>query len=66
MIEGYGLTEASPVVTSGLGLTAPEGSIGVPLPGVHVRLVDADGHVVGTDTVGEVQIRSRCNFIGCM
>ena len=28
--EGYGLTEASPVVSSGHGLDAPEGSIGVP------------------------------------
>src|SRR5690606_16619233 len=34
--EGYGLTEASPVVTTGLGIDAPDGSIGVPLTGVSV------------------------------
>jgi acyl-CoA synthetase (AMP-forming)/AMP-acid ligase II len=37
-----------------------EGSCGRPLPGVEVRLVDPDtGAVVGTDTVGEIQVRSR-------
>ncbi|HEX6423016.1 MAG TPA: AMP-binding protein, partial [Acidimicrobiales bacterium] len=43
LTEGYGLTEAAPAVTSGLGHDAPDGSIGVPLPGVAVRLVDASG-----------------------
>lgn len=42
--EGYGLTEAAPVVTSTLvtGYAKP-GSVGRPLPGVEVRLVDSDG-----------------------
>jgi long-chain acyl-CoA synthetase len=41
---GYGLTETAPVVTSTLAGPAPKaGSIGRPLPGVEVRLVDADG-----------------------
>ena len=34
--EGYGLTEASPTVTSSLGTNAPAGSIGRPLPGIEV------------------------------
>jgi long-chain acyl-CoA synthetase len=37
--EGYGLTEAAPVVTSSAGEYRP-GSIGQPLPGVQIRLVD--------------------------
>ena len=41
--EGYGLTEASPSVTTSAGDEPRFGSIGVPLPGVDVRLVDADG-----------------------
>ncbi|WP_024876453.1 AMP-binding protein [Saccharomonospora piscinae] len=44
VFEGYGLTEAAPVVTSTLvtGYAKP-GSVGRPLPGVEVRLVDSDG-----------------------
>jgi long-chain acyl-CoA synthetase len=42
--EGYGLTEASPVLTSTLvGGTAKPGSVGRPLPGVEVRLREATG-----------------------
>ena len=46
--EGYGLTETAPVLTTTLGEKAPKvGSIGRPLPDVDIKLVDADGHVVG-------------------
>ena len=48
ILEGYGLTEASPVLT----VTRPEngllmGSVGRPLPGVEVRISDADANGVG-------------------
>jgi long-chain acyl-CoA synthetase len=62
--EGYGLTEASPVVTSAVGVEGHPGSIGLPLPGVEVRLVDADG----TDTLvgdpGEIWVRGPNVFAG--
>jgi long-chain acyl-CoA synthetase len=46
--EGYGLTETAPVLTTTLGDKEPEaGSIGRPLPDVEVKLVDAEGNVVG-------------------
>jgi long-chain acyl-CoA synthetase len=46
VVEGYGLTEAGPVVTSNPldGVPKP-GSVGRPLPGVEVRLVDPAGGV---------------------
>jgi long-chain acyl-CoA synthetase len=48
VFEGYGLTETGPVLTSTLvGGFAKPGSVGRPLPGVELRLVDSDGHPVG-------------------
>src|SRR3569833_1218996 len=42
--EGYGLTECAPVVTSTLVTGYPKpGSVGRPLPGVELRLVDSAG-----------------------
>jgi long-chain acyl-CoA synthetase len=42
--EGYGLTECAPVVTSTLVTGYPKpGSVGRPLPGIELRLVDSDG-----------------------
>ncbi|MBV9315277.1 MAG: AMP-binding protein [Pseudonocardia sp.] len=46
LFEGYGLTETAPVLTSTLvGGWAKPGSVGRPLPGVQLRLVDADGRL---------------------
>ncbi|KZB81886.1 acyl-CoA synthetase [Amycolatopsis regifaucium] len=42
--EGYGLTECAPVVTTTLVTGYPKpGSVGRPLPGIELRLVDSDG-----------------------
>jgi long-chain acyl-CoA synthetase len=62
--EGYGLTEASPVVTTSVGVDAKPGSIGVPLPGVEVRLVDATGDDVLVGDPGEVWVRGPNVFAG--
>jgi len=64
LAEGYGLTEASPVVTTGLGHGAPDGSIGVPLPGVEVRLIDAEGMDALVGDPGEVWVRGPNVFAG--
>ncbi len=55
--EGYGLTEASPVVTTSVGIEARRGSVGRALDGVDVRLVDADGVDVLDDDPGEIWVR---------
>jgi long-chain acyl-CoA synthetase len=47
VFEGYGLTETGPVLTSTLvGGVAKAGSVGRPIPGVELRLVDSDGRPV--------------------
>jgi long-chain acyl-CoA synthetase len=52
--EGYGLTEASPVLTSTLVGGAPKpGSVGRPLPGVEVRLREATGVETGPELEGD-------------
>jgi len=64
LMEGYGLTEAAPVVTTGTGLVAPPGSIGVPLPGVHVRLVDPTGQDALVGDAGEIWVEGPNVFAG--
>jgi long-chain acyl-CoA synthetase len=64
LTEGYGLTEASPAVTSGLGHGAPDGSIGVPLPGVEMRLVDTTGEDALVGDPGEIWVRGPNVFPG--
>ncbi|MBX7068773.1 MAG: long-chain fatty acid--CoA ligase [Microthrixaceae bacterium] len=64
LIEGYGLTEASPVVTSAVATSAPIGSVGVPLPGLEVRLVDEDGDDVLIGDSGELWVRGPNVFAG--
>jgi long-chain acyl-CoA synthetase len=62
--EGYGLTEASPTVTSALGTDAPPGSIGRPLPGIELRVVDPDGDDVFVGDPGEIWVRGPNVFQG--
>ena len=58
--EGYGLTEASPVVTTNAaGPVTRPGTVGKPIPGVEVRIVDADGGEVEPGTLGELICRGE-------
>ncbi len=63
--DGYGLTEASPVVTTSAIAPRPRpGSVGPPLPGVEVRLADADGQDVLHGDPGEILVRGPNVFAG--
>ncbi|WP_421527501.1 AMP-binding protein [Pseudomonas brenneri] len=63
IIEGYGLTECSPVVSiSPIDISRMRdmeftGSIGVPLPSTWVRFIREDGAVADIGEQGELQVR---------
>jgi len=58
LIEGYGLSEASPVVSVN-PVRGPwkAGSIGVPIPGVEVTIQDTAGRILPVGQTGEVCVR---------
>jgi long-chain acyl-CoA synthetase len=60
--QGYGLTEAAPVVTA--SMRAKDGSVGRPLPGVEVRIVDRDGSEAAAGDPGELWVRGDNLFSG--
>ncbi len=62
--EGYGLTEASPVVTSSAGMPVKIGSVGKVLEGVEVRLVDENGDDALQGDSGEIWVKGPNVFMG--
>ena len=63
--QGYGLTEASPVVTSTLqSKVAQNGSVGAALEGIEIRLIDQAGVLPAGDDPGEIQIKGANLFSG--
>jgi long-chain acyl-CoA synthetase len=60
VLEGYGLSETSPVSSSNHpDRERKPGSIGTPLEGVEMRLVDEDDNEVAEGEVGEIVIRGH-------
>lgn len=67
IVEGYSLTEAQMAVVANPVLGVKKtGSVGMPLPDVEVRILDADDGVTVVDTgdVGEIVIRAPQLMIG--
>ena len=65
LIEGYGLSEASPVVTKNplRGVRKP-GSIGLPIPHVEVSVQDDGGRMLGANENGEICVRGGNVMLG--
>jgi long-chain acyl-CoA synthetase len=59
IIEGYGLSETSPVAVFNKVDNARAGSVGFPVWGIQVRVVDENGNDVKTDELGEIVIRGH-------
>ena len=65
LIEGYGLSEASPVVSKNPldGVHKP-GSIGIPIPNVEMSVQDDNGKILGPNETGEICVRGGNVMMG--
>lgn len=62
LLERYGMTEIGMAISNPLNGERKPGSIGLPLPGVGVRLTDDTGNVLGESQMGEIQIKGDTVF----
>ncbi len=68
--QGYGMTEASPVIAATLagerpaGTPPKTGSVGRPLPGIQIRIVDTDGRPQTVGDLGQLLIKGDNLFSG--
>ena len=57
LIEGYGLTEASPIVSCNILSKPQKGTCGFPFPSTEVRVINSQSQEVGTNQTGELEVR---------
>ena len=63
--EGYGLTETAPTLTSNRMAPRPKrGTVGKPLPGIEMRIVDENGNDVEIGDPGEIVVKGPNVFRG--
>lgn len=59
MIQGYGMTECAPIITVNMDRHSKDASVGLPMPGTEVQIVDAD-----ESGVGEIICKSGSVMLG--
>jgi malonyl-CoA/methylmalonyl-CoA synthetase len=64
LLERYGMTEFCMALSNPLEGERVAGTVGTPLPGVEVQLVDEDGHKVADGVQGEIEVRGPGVFPG--
>jgi len=57
--EGYGQTEAAPVVTLNLPGKRKLGTVGLPLPGIEIEIWDEAKNPLSVDVIGEIMVRGE-------
>ena len=55
--DGYGQTETINLVANFPGMEVRPGSMGKPVPGLEIEIVDDDGKVQGDDTIGHIAVK---------
>ncbi len=65
LLEGYGLTEASPVVAAcPVDISGYKGTIGLPLPSTDVKIIDDSGETLMSGETGELCVRGPQVMLG--
>jgi malonyl-CoA/methylmalonyl-CoA synthetase len=64
ILERYGMTEAGMITSNPLSGARIGGTVGKPLRGIEVRIVDERGDVAGPGVIGGVQVRGPNIFAG--
>ncbi len=64
ILERYGMSETSMLVSNPLTGERLAGAVGFPLPGVELRIVDADNIAVGINEIGSIQVKGPNVFQG--
>ena len=67
LVEGYGMTEASPIVVGNpIGPSRRPGTVGIPFPSTDIRVVDPADPTIdrGVDEEGELLVRGPQVFSG--
>ncbi|HZW58949.1 MAG TPA: malonyl-CoA synthase [Woeseiaceae bacterium] len=64
ILERYGMTETNMNTSNPLHGERRPGTVGPPLPGVEVRVVDHAGDIVSPGAIGHLQVRGPNVFIG--
>ena len=64
ILEGYGLTETSPIVSVNTEANKKSGSVGINLPYVKIRITDDDGNELPRNVEGEICVKGDNVFHG--
>lgn len=64
ILERYGMTETGMITSNPLDGARVGGTVGRPLPGIDVRVVDAAGQACGPGVIGGVELRGPNVFAG--
>lgn len=64
ILERYGMTETNMNTSNPYDGVRKPGTVGLPLPGVEVKIMDGDGGELGVDQIGSIEVRGDNVFVG--
>ena len=64
ILERYGMTETNMNTSNPIEGKRKPGKVGLPLPGIELRIMDDEGHCLENDTIGNLQVKGPNVFKG--